>query len=166
MGLKDLLAGNGARARPVSLKHRETELCREVASARPGTLTAIGGDLVLTNRRLIFTPLDTKDAVEVLIWVLESAGAPGALSGPGRPRDPVQQQESGETSGLRGMASVSADGGGGWLRPPAIVVAGTDGSTTEIGVLAGRRSMNRDRANVVARDRMLAAIQAAVPRGR
>jgi hypothetical protein len=78
--------------RPVSLQQGEIELCREVASARPGTLTA--------------------------------------------------------------------DGRGGWLKPPTIVVRGTDGSTTEIGVLAGRRSLNRDKGNVVARDRMLAAIQA------
>ena len=161
MGLKDLLGGSGTRVRPVSLQQGETELCREVASARPGTLTSVGGDLVLTDRRLIFTPLETKDAVEVLSWGLKRAGAPDAVSGlPDRLGELVEQQELGGRSGLRGIASATADGGGGWLKPPTIVVRGTDGSSTEIGVLAGRRSLNRDKGNVVARDRMLAAIQA------
>ena len=160
MGLKDLLAGSGTRVRPVSLQQGETELCREVGSARPGTLTSVGGDLVLTDRRLIFTPLETRDVVEALSWGLKKAGAPGGVSGlPDRLGELVQQQELGGTSGLRGVASVGPGGGGGWLKPPTILVRGTDGSTTEIGVLAGRRSINRDKGNVVARDRILTAIE-------
>lgn len=156
MGLRDLLGGNGTRVRSVSLQEGETEICREVACVRPGTLTSLGGELVLTDRRLVFCPQQTKDRADVLTWVLRTPGAPP----PGLPDrfgELVQQRDV--PAGARGVVSVSADGGG-WLKSPTILVRGTDGSTTEIGVLAGRRSMNRDRNNVVARDRMLAAIQA------
>lgn len=164
MGLKELLAGRGTRVRPVSLRQGETELCREVASARPGTLTSVGGDLVLTDRRLIFTPLETVDAVEVLTWGLRKARAPGPVAElPGRLGELVQQHDVGGADGLRGIASVTADDTGGWLRPPTVCVYATDGSTTEIGILGARRASNRDRSNVAARDRMAAAIRVALP---
>jgi hypothetical protein len=44
---------------------------------------------------------------------LKRAGAPDAVAGlPGRLGELVQQQEPGGGSGLRGIASVTADGGG------------------------------------------------------
>lgn len=158
MGFRDLLAGSAPRVRRVSLKQGESELCREVAAVGSGTLSSVGGDLVLTDRRLIFCPQESKDRVEVLTWGLPKAAAPDPDPGlPGRFGELVQQHDGGAGPGVRTVASVSADGGG-WLKPPTLVVLATDGGATEIGILAGRRSSNRDRNNVVARDRMLAAI--------
>src|SRR4051794_6800315 len=126
MGLKDLLGGSGTRTRPLVLLEEEREITREVASARPGTLTSVGGDLVLTTKRLVFTPLETKDVVEVLTWGLKKAGAPGAVSGlPGRLGELVQPQQPGGPAGLLGIAAVTAGGGPGALRPPTLLVQAT-----------------------------------------
>jgi hypothetical protein len=164
MGLKDLFRGSGTRTRPLVLLEGETEVLRVTASARPGTLTSVGGDLVLTTRRLVFTPLETKDVVEVLAWGLEKAGAPGVVTGlPGRLGELVQQQQLGGAGGLRGIAALASGSPPSVLRPPTLLVRGTDGTTTEIGVLAGRRSPNWSKDNVPPRDHMVAALQGVLP---
>jgi hypothetical protein len=50
---KRLLRGSGTKTLPITLEPGEVEKARSVASHRPGTLTSVGGDLVLTSRRLI-----------------------------------------------------------------------------------------------------------------
>jgi hypothetical protein len=165
MGLRDLLSGSGTRTRPLVLLKGESEVLRVVATAQPGTLTSVGGDLVLTTKRLIFTPLETKDVVEVLTWGLEKAGAPGVVTGlPGRLGELVREQQLGGSGGLRGISAVTAGSPPGVLRPPTLLVQATDGTTTDIGVLAGRRSPNWSKDNVPPRDRMLAAVQGALAR--
>ena len=158
MGVLDaarrIFSGSGTRTLPVTLEPGELEEARCVASYRPGTLTSVGGDLVLTSRRLVFTPLDTRDVVEVLTWGLGKAGAPEfGTQLPGRLGDMIRQEQ------IRGVTAVDAGTDGSLLKPPTIRITGTDGSAIEIGLLAGRRNRNNDPANRRARDDMLAAIR-------
>ena len=62
-------------------------------------------------------------------------------------------------AGLAGVAAVEAGGDARWRKPPTLVVVGTDGLRTEIGILAERLSANPSPANNLARDQMLARIR-------
>src|ERR1044072_850553 len=53
-GIGGLFSGDGKRPLPIEPAPGETELLREVASKHPGG-ASVGGDLVLTDRRLVFT---------------------------------------------------------------------------------------------------------------
>src|SRR3954453_21957382 len=82
MGILDsfagIFSGSGKTALALQLEPGEIEVTRAVASIHPGTIRSVGGDLVLTNRRLVFTPLNVKDVTAVLSWGLGKAGAPDA----------------------------------------------------------------------------------------
>jgi len=138
MGLKDLLGGGGVQVVPVPLEDGETELLREVATVHPGTLASIPGDLVLTSVRLVFAPVRAKKQEPVVSWRVTK----------GRSR----------TKAPDGLAAVRAGDRPGLMRPPTLVLTTGDGTTWEIGVLAGRRKANRSPENAVARDRMVEAI--------
>jgi hypothetical protein len=92
--------------------------------------------------------------VEILTWGLEKAGAADVSTKlPGRLGDMIRQEQ------IRGVSAVDAGTDGSLLKPPTIHITGSDGSATEIGILAGRRSRNNDSANHRSRDDMLAAIR-------
>ncbi|GGM75427.1 hypothetical protein GCM10011609_09190 [Lentzea pudingi] len=97
-----LLGGSGKSPLPVTLAVGEDEVTRAVASFRPGGLTSVGGDLVLTTKRLVFTPLNVTDVVKVLTWALGKAGAPDFVAGlPEKLGGLVEQEDFG---GLTGVA--------------------------------------------------------------
>ncbi len=155
-----LLGGSGTRTVPVALQPGETEMAREVASLRPGELSSVGGDLVVTNRRVVFTPLDTRDVVQVLTWALGKAGAPGPLAGiPGQLGKLMGPEQPGGPAGLEGIGGVAVGSAPSILRPPTLLIVDLQGRTTEIGILASRRSPNPSRQNAVARDRILEVIR-------
>ncbi|WP_086669017.1 hypothetical protein [Lentzea kentuckyensis] len=155
--LRSLLGGGGKKTLPLVLAEGEVEITRTVASFRPGGLTSVGGDLVLTNKRLVFTPLDVTGVVGVLTWALGKVGAPDVLSGlPEKIGDRIRLEDLGAPPG------VAAGGPPRPLMPPTILITGTNGAVSEIGVLAHRHSYNGSSANAVERDRMLAAIRAAM----
>jgi hypothetical protein len=137
MGLKDLLGG-GTQVVPVPMDDGETELVREVAAVHPGTLSSIPGDLVLTSSRLVFAPMQGKKTPEPIVWRFTK----------GRSR----------TKAADAVASVRAKDAPGLMRPPTLVLTTGDGTTWEIGILAGRRKANRSPDNAVARDRLVEAI--------
>jgi hypothetical protein len=137
MGLRDRLGG-GTQVAPVPLEDGETELAREVAAAHPGTLSSIPGELVLTSSRLFFTPVQGSRAL-VVSWRF--------TPGKGRTRAPDA------------LAAVRPGDPPGLLRPPTLVVTTGDGTTWELGILAGRRKANRSPDNAVARDRMVEAVR-------
>jgi len=158
--LKDVLSGGGKRTLPIAMEPGESELAREVASARPGTLRSVGGDLVLTDRRLVFTPLDVHGVVELLTWGLGKTGAGDVVTDlPKKLGDLIEQKSVGA---LTEISRVDAGGDAKLRKPPTLVVTGTDGVRTEIGILAGRRTANISASNNEARDRLLTAIRTAV----
>ncbi|MGY1604784.1 hypothetical protein [Geodermatophilus sp. SYSU D00815] len=137
MGLRDRLGG-GTQVVPVPLADGETELAREVAAVHPGTLSSIPGELLLTSARLVFAPVQGSRAPTVS-WRLTGG------RGPTRAADALAAVRAGDRPGL--------------MRPPTLVVTTGDGTTWEIGILAGRRKPNRSPDNATARDRMVEAIQ-------
>jgi hypothetical protein len=140
MGLKDLLGG-GTQVLPVPMDDGETELVREVAAVHPGTLSSIPGDLVLTSSRLVFAPVQGKTP-QLITWRF--------TKGKSRTKAPDA------------LAAVRAKAAPGLMSPPTLVLTTGDGTTWEIGILAGRRKANRSPDNARARDRIVQAIQGAL----
>jgi hypothetical protein len=138
MGLKDLLGG-GTQVVPVPMDDGETELVREVAAVHPGTLSSIPGDLVLTSSRLVFAPVQGKKSPELISWRFTKGGS--------------------RTKAADALAAVRAKGTPGLMSPPTLLLTTGDGTTWEIGILAGRRKANRSPDNARARDRIVEAIQ-------
>ncbi|MGY1808441.1 hypothetical protein ACI8AF_13810 [Blastococcus sp. SYSU D00669] len=136
MGLRDR-AGGSARVVPVPLEDGETELARAVAAVHPGTLSSIPGELLLTSARLVFAPVPSS-RTQLVVWRFT----------PGKSR----------TRAPDALAAVRTGAEPGLMRPPTLVLTTGDGTTWEIGVLAGRRKPNRSPDNATARDRMVEAI--------
>ena len=133
------LFGGGAQVVPIPMDAEETELTREVATVHPGTLSSIPGDLVLTSSRLVFAPIESKKTPEAIVWRFTK----------GRSR----------TKAADALAAARAEDAPGLMRPPTHVLTTGDGTTWEIGILAGRRKPNRSPDNARARDRIVEAIQ-------
>jgi hypothetical protein len=138
MGLRDLLGG-GTQVLPVPMDDDETELVREVATIHPGTLSSIPGDLVLTSSRLVFAPIAGRKSPQLISWRITK----------GRSR----------TKAPDALAAARAKDAPGMMRPPTLLLTTGNGTTWEIGILAGRRKANRSPDNARARDRIVEAIQ-------
>ncbi|OLT12274.1 hypothetical protein BJF78_24755 [Pseudonocardia sp. CNS-139] len=159
MGILDALAnivsGSGKQTIQIQFEEGEVERARVTASWNPGTLKSVGGDLVLTNRRLIFTPLDVRDVVEVLTWGLGKAGAPEAVTGlPSKIGGVVSQHV------IAGSTSIVSGRDAALNRPPTVFIRSTDGAQVEIGILAERTSMNISPKNPPVREAFIAAVRA------
>lgn len=147
---KALLFGKGKQTVPVTMQPDEQEVARVAAGYHQ-----TGGDLVVTNQRVVFTPLETADVISVFTWVFGKVGVPGSIADlPGAVGKLITPQTS-----LGGITAVAAGSGGSLGKPPAILLTGKDGTTTEIGVLAGRLKPNGSPANVLTRDEMVTVIQ-------
>ena len=155
--LKGLVSGSGTRTVALQLQPNEVEVTRAVASNRPGGMTSVGGDLILTNVRLVFTPLNVKDVSAVLTWGLGKAGVPAGVTklvdGVGKL---IETQDYGSLLEISQVISGSAAS---LLKAPTLVISSSSGSY-EIGILATRLSPNASSANIEERDRMVAIIQA------
>lgn len=152
-----LLQGSGKCAEPVHFDPGEVEIARVVGcTVRAGGKPWVGGDLILTNQRLLFAPLNTKDVGALVRYGLKVSGVTGAGAVIGW----MQKQIRHEATGLAGIASVSASRSGGHLiHPPAMVVELTDGKRLEFGVLNSRLSPTRAQANVAVRDAFVSRVQ-------
>lgn len=140
MGLMDALrglaSGRGRGAIEVPLQPGEVLIRRSIASVNPGSPTGIGGDLLVTNQRVVFSPLDMRDLVEVLTWGLNKAGAPGG----------TDKAIGGLGDMVTGAASETGLGGGGssaragekpsHFKPPTLIIETAEGQLQEIGILA------------------------------
>jgi hypothetical protein len=119
-----------------------------------------GGQLRLTDQRLLIRPWKTEDVSALLSWGLSKAGAPRlavALVG--------KLQAENTAEGLDRDAIVSAGTGSGPspLKPPTVTLTMADGRHIEIGVLSGPMTPNFSRGNVSHRDELLTAFQARIP---
>jgi hypothetical protein len=160
-GLESIFRGEGKRTLPITLEPGETERLRAVASKHPGG-ASVGGDLVLTDRRLVFTPLNVRGVVEVLTWGLGKAGAPDGIAGlPGKVGAMVGDPTA---TALAAIATVERGNDASLFKPPTIVVTGNDGTRTEIGILATRTTANLAKSNNATRDEVLDAVHEAIGR--
>lgn len=158
-----LIGGSGRETRPFELLDGEQELVRVVGSRNPGGLTSVGGDLVLTTHRLLFTPLNTVDLSKVLAFALTKAGVhEKAVELVGKAEELIGEAAPIGPGALTGITSIDPGSDGGLLKPPTVVVTGSDGSRNEVGVLAGRRASNLDSGNRTTRDAFVAEVRARI----
>lgn len=155
--LRGLLSGSGKTAQPVLLEEGESELDRVVAcTVRGGGRAWVGGDLVLTDRRVLFTPLNVNDVAALLSYGLRRVGAPaGAAAVVGF----IARKVAREAAEVSGVVRVAPGRAPGLFNPPTAVFQLDDGRQLEFGILASRTSPNSSTGNVVARDRFLAEVQ-------
>ena len=155
-----LIGGSGRETMPFELSEGETEILRVVGSKRPGGITPVGGDLVLTNRRVLFTPLNTSDVSKLLSFGLGKAGVDGKVVGlVEKVQDMVGTAAPIGPGTLAGIAGIDAGSDGSLFSPPTVIIRDTDGGQTEVGVLEGRRSPNAAGGNRAARDRFISAVR-------
>lgn len=155
-----LIGGSGRETMPYELSVGETEILRVVGSKRPGRVTSVGGDLVLTNLRVIFTPLNTGDVSKLLSFGLGRAGANKKIVGlVDKVQDMIGTAAPIGPGALSEVATIEANSDGSLLKPPTLIIRGTDGSATEVGVLASRLSINSSPENRIARDRFVDAVR-------
>lgn len=155
--LSGLIGGRGKSVTPVALEAGEKEVARAVACTLKGGGRAwVGGDLVVTNRRVLFAPLDVKDVAALLSYGLKKAGAPGGATGVvgwiGGQVEPSSTDVSDIVSATRGRSA-------GLLNPPTVTVHLRDGTNLEFGILSGRMSPNVAKSNEQRRDEVLHLLQ-------
>lgn len=153
----NLFRGAGRGSVPVQLRTGEIEKFRVVAAALVAGVSKVGGDLVVTNRRVMFTPLNTADVNALLRAGLKAADAPGgssALVGW------LQRQVDGAAAALDDVVTVRSGRDGNWLQPPTVIFGLADGRSIEFGVLAGRMVATGSSRNRTVRDQLVAALTA------
>ncbi len=128
-----------------------------------------GGQLVLTNQRLLFQPLDMKVTTKLLNDGIEFL--PGNLAVFGEVVSKALDYTTGYQGGLTGtvpttsIVSVGSGKGPGLLHPPSLVLTLDSGTRVEIGILTGRFSPNISSGNAAARDEMIQLIRAQLASG-
>lgn len=148
--IRNLLAGAGADYVEVPMLDGE-----EILHSAVGNWQGItGGRLILTNRRLVFTPWDVADIATVLSWAVPKAGGPDfapdlidaavkAIGGP-RVAGSIVSARAGKSRAL--------------FHPPTLIASSADGEELEFGVLHDKLAPNIDARNEQARDEFVAAI--------
>lgn len=154
--LKGVLSGSGKSAEPITFEPGETEIARTVGCTLKGGKPWVGGDLVLTDKRLLFTPLNTADVAVLLQYGLKKAGAPGsAVTAVGWVQGQIQQIPT----DLAAISNVTIGRQADAFHPPAFAVHLADGQTLEFGVLKSRLSPNGSGGNNTARDQFVSQLQ-------
>lgn len=114
---------------------------------------SVGGELVVTTQRIVSLPWNTADIAGVLTWALPKVGAPRIA---GAAVKALQYAVDGARAEITAQHVVAGTDGS-LLRPPTVVVEGSDGTRAEFGVLAGPRVPNGSSRSRAARNRFLAA---------
>jgi hypothetical protein len=148
---------------PITLAHGEFQVARTPGCVVKGGIPWVGGDLILTNQRLLMTPLNTKDMVK-----LTSAGlkvlqlATGPIPHVGQVMAVIgwaQKFVRGVSSDTQAIAAVTVGNpGASLIHPPTIEIHRSGLPSIEVGVAATRWTPTISRRNIEARDRFLAEI--------
>lgn len=148
------LQGSGRKTLPIPVLPDERQIAVAVGSWKPGTLTSVGGDVVVTNQRVVFSPLDVRDVTAVMSWALGQVGAPAQFG--------KVAEWLGDTVGDVRVVGVTESARPGsnarLLKPPTFIATLGDGTEQEIGVLRDRITANIDPRNNAVRDRIVAVI--------
>ena len=153
--LGNLLQGSGRQTEPVQLLPDERELFRTAGAVLVAGSSAVGGDIVVTNQRLLFTPLNVADVAVLLGFGLQRAGAPKAATALiGHVSDYVSKAATAtDVVAIRDGREASL------LSPPSVVIVSATGRELEFGVTASRRSLNVSPANEQARRQLVSLVQ-------
>lgn len=155
--------GSGRETLPIKLMPGETETMRVTASRNPGDLRSVGGDLLLTTKRLVFTPLNVKDVAAILSYGLSKAGLDSRISGlPGKVAEIVGDATTIGPETLAEIACIEAGSGPRLFKPPTLILTATEGTRTEVGILAGRMVPSLSSKNTVTRDKFILKVRQAL----
>jgi hypothetical protein len=122
----------------------------------------VGQKYVVSNRRLLMGPLDTKIAQDIDAYILNQAVAGAGLGtlmkdvlghyGPMKPK----------TLWLRHVVDVRPTNDAGWFKPPGLRIATNVEENYHLGIVASPTTMNRNPKNNVVRDAAVHLIRSAV----
>jgi hypothetical protein len=121
---------------------------------------AWGGKVLVTSRRLLFAPIDLGLLETIARYIADKASIPGADLA-GTIIDQVKAYVAREIW-LRHIVSVEPNGNGGWFKAPGVRIRTASGETLEFGIVKTSISSNKDPENLVARDRLITLLRAAV----
>jgi hypothetical protein len=147
----------------VPLEEGEQELLRKTAGLIQAQTNSVGGILVLTNRRLLFRPLDVNKAAAFLKEGLDFF--PNGYAEVGKVAskviDAVDDAIRSKAGGIghKAIAGVRTGRGATLIRPPTLYIDTSAGHTVEFGVLRGIGEPNISPRNKPHRDEMVQAIQ-------
>lgn len=122
-----------------------------------------GGQLVVTNQRVLFRPLDMKATTKLLNDGIEFL--PDNLAVFGKVVAKGLDYSSAYQDGLTGavptsdIVGVDVGDGAGLFHPPSLILSMSTGAQTKVGILASKFSPNISPANAKARDEMIALIR-------
>ena len=158
MGIWDSVKGvairSGRNVEAVIFEPSEAKLAGAAScTVNPVGFPLVGGELVLTNTRLLFLPKSITSVVDLLAYGLKKVGAPsGAMTAVGS----IGGQLPSVGIVLPAIVGVVAGRSAETFHPPTIVVEVSDGRQLEFGMLSKRLGANRDHANEVVRDDFIA----------
>jgi hypothetical protein len=120
----------------------------------------VGQQIVVTNRRLLIGPIDTRVALDIEAYLADQAsGGSGGLIkdvlGHYAPMAP-------KTLWLRHVSSVRPTHNAGLLRAPGLEVTTDTGETIKLVIVVSATTMSRDPRNNVMRDQAVTVITKAV----
>ena len=121
-----------------------------------------GGKLLVTDHRLIFAPIDVGLVETVVRYVADKANVPGADLG-GKIIDQVKGSAKKEIW-IRHVTSVEPNGDGGLFKAPGVRIVTATGERVDFGIVKTTTTMNRDPANRVVRDQLIALIRTQMSR--
>jgi hypothetical protein len=155
--IKNLLAGSARTFVDVPLMPGEEVVLDKYGGLIVHGISWKGGQIRLTNMRLLLLPWNMADVSALLKAGLKVTGAPSqaiALVGW------MQGQLSPEVNALDVIESVALGGGPSLTRAPSIVVRLRDGRTLELGVVASPTTLSLSKKNVQHRDELFSALRA------
>lgn len=151
----------------VPLLEGERRIREQVATIDGNSLW--GGQLVLTDQRLLFQPLDVKAATKLLSNGIDFMPANLAVLGKvvSKALDYTTAYQDGLEGAVPTTAITSVDPGRGpaLFHPPSLVLTMDNGNTVEFGILRSKLTPNISPTNTTARDEMVALIRAQLALG-
>lgn len=138
----------------------DLEEAEDVLGVFYGGRGQVGGQLVVTSRRLLFGPI----ATELIRAVGSAVGDAASVPGTGVFKALLDSYEplKAKQIFLRHVVSVDPGRNAGWTGPPTLKISLDTEGALEYGIVASTLSPNPMPANNVARDRAIAVIRAAV----
>jgi hypothetical protein len=162
MGIRKLLLGHTRpHLEPDDPQAGESTIASAAACTIKRGVAWVGGDLIVTNQRLIFNPWYSSDLTKLTSQGLKFVPIPHAhhmTTVVGSAQRLGTQADA--DSGL--ITAVSVGQPAGLARPPTIVVERSNGAPLEFGIARSQWTRPRSHRNIVARDRILAAAKAAL----
>jgi hypothetical protein len=119
----------------------------------------VGQQIIVTNRRLVMGPIDTRIALKIDSYILNKAGGPGDLVSdvlssyaPMRPT----------TVWLRHVVSVQPTNNASFFKAPGLAITTATDQRIALGIVATKTTPNGARKNNEIRDRAVDVIRSAV----